>query len=779
MHLPIKAIKSLAVVVAGFASAGSGFPSDIPAVFPIPKEIVFYDGSVVVDASSKILLPEKAGAGDLFLSRLLAAELNDVYLSPVSIESGTSVPSGRACILMGSRSNALVNRFIAQNRLDDTLKPLGSEGYVLRVTRDSIVVAANTDQGAFFGFQSLRQLMKMDNGKVIVPRVAVHDRPALPFRGIRLFIPGRDHIPFFKRFVRDFMALYKFNKLILEVNGVMRLDRHPEINAGTLDFFREMIYSRRDRPEGPRNQYQDSAHHDVGDGQILGKDEVRDLVEYIRQFHIEVIPEIPSLTHVYYLLNRHRELAEIKNAEWPDTYCPSNPESYRLLFDVLDEYIEVMRPGMVHIGHDEWRMPMDICPLCKGKDYRELFAQDVCKIHNYLNRRGVLTAMWGDHLLENVAGKEYQDRKSPSGFKYRIPGAVTPEQAAQSIPKDILVFNWFWGDEKNDLDVEQFGFKQVYGNFRPNISRWDDRSRRSSVTGGAPSSWAGTTEMNFGKDLLFDFLGCANLLWSEHAIDHAGLAESVRSFVPGIRRRLHGKILPSEGKNTITPVEVGNYLNLDTETDLLGTTFGTLRKGKAGGNTFTLVDPQSTAKKAAIAVGTAARSESPLPKEVTDIRIDEDVSSLIFLHACVREAGNEKAYRMIYNFDDAADLLGWYEVLYEDGFVETIPIRYGVNILDMNSGKRSLDPWAEGKTGEPQNVYCYLAGSVECSRNAADSKIFYAFEWENPRFGKAIKTVNLKGSRGFRNVFRKSIPENAIVLLALSKVGRRPIPSLR
>ena len=28
---------------------------------------------------------------------------------------------------------------------------------------------------------------------------------------------------------------------------------------------------------------------------------------------------------------------------------------------------------------------------------------------------------------------------------------------------------------------------------------------------------------------------------------------------------------------------------------------------------------------------------------------------------------------MIYNFDDSAELLGWYEVTYEDGFVKRFP----------------------------------------------------------------------------------------------------------
>ena len=108
-------------------------------------------------------------------------------------------------------------------------------------------------------------------------------------------------------------------------------------------------------------------------------------MDFASQNFIEVIPEIPSLTHGYYLLTKHPELAEYPGDTWPDTYCPSNPDSYKLMFDVYDEYIEVIKPKMIHIGHDEWwGAPLGVCPRCKGKDYSNLYAQDITKIHDYL-----------------------------------------------------------------------------------------------------------------------------------------------------------------------------------------------------------------------------------------------------------------------------------------------------------------------------------------------------------------------------------------------------------
>ena len=53
-------------------------------------------------------------------------------------------------------------------------------------------------------------------------------------------------------------------------------------------------------------------------------------------------------------------------------------------------------------------------------------------------------------------------------------------------------------------------------------------------------------------------------------------------------------------------------------------------------------------------------------------------------------------------------------------------------------------------------------------------------EWENPRLGKVIREVRLKGSTGFRgavaefdNCYGGVIPNNAVILKALSVVKKR------
>ena len=467
---------------------------------------------------------------------------------------------------MGAASNPLVRQYLAANH---SAPPARDEAYILHGGPDAVVVAGNDNSGAFYGLQSLRQLITKDGTHVRIRGVDVEDWPHVPFRAIRLYLPGHENIAFFKRFLRDFMALYKFNKVIMEVNASMRLDRHPEINAGWIDFAKDLYYTQRYSPLGMHGTDQNSAHHDTADGEILEKDEVADLVRYAGVQHIEVIPEIPTFTHSYYLLTRHKELGAIRGAEWPDIYDPTKPEVYKLVFDVLDEYIDVIKPKMVHIGHDEMFFPVELCIPCETKDPSELWAQDVRKIHDYLAAKGIKTALYGDHLIESVRGVHRKPYKSKTGWEYNMPGALTPQQVLDLIPKDIVVANWFWHDvraaegrgEPNDVKLVDWGFQQVHANFMYNIQNYARRTARAGVIGGAPSSWAATNEYTFGKDLMMDFLGTANLMWSSHWPEEDPLSKIVQSLMPEVRRHLHGRSLPSEDGDPVQPIDIAKTAN--------------------------------------------------------------------------------------------------------------------------------------------------------------------------------------------------------------------------
>lgn len=753
-------------------------------IFPFPQEIETTEENFSLTEDVVILVPEYSSQSDLKMAHSLVRELSDLYGIALNIMRTDKIPDdGENYIVIGSIDNPLVRSYCEKNNTELSVDNPGKDGYVLQVKNNIVLIAGWDEKGTFYGLQSLRQLIQ-NHKNFVLTGINVRDWPVMPFRGIRLYIPGPENILFFKRFLRDFMALYKFNKVIIEVN-CMRLNRHPEVNAGWIEFSKYMKYSRTSELRGIHGQGRNSGHQDAGDGFIIEQEDVKSIVDFARDNYIEVIPEIPSLTHAYYLLTRHPELAEYSADIWPDTYCPSNPKSYKLMFDVFDEYIEVINPEMIHIGHDEWwGAPLDVCPNCKGKDYSVLFAEDINKLYNYLTKRNIKVAMWGDFLLESVRGKGPNEHKTSTGFKYKTPGGLKPEVVKELIPKDILIFNWFWTEQEKDMELQRFGFKQLYGNFTPNITNWNERIKDIDLIGGAPSVWVSTNEFTIGKDQLYDFLGCANLLWSGKSIQRSNLTKFVWEQIPLIRRSLRGYYTPADDGETVVPIDISSNFNLKSNTNYLGINISTLKSGslRVGNSIFDLNKFDLKSKNSLIAVGIKGEDKSPLKNQAKVIELNEDVSSLIFLHACALPASNRKSYYQIFNTFDTSDLLGWYEVVYEDGYKEIIPIQYGVNILEWNT----MDiTYSEHKNIRRRrgSSYCYEADLVNCSSEEQNSPVyFFAYEWINKRFGKKIKEVNLFGSSDFQSVqpvfshvVTKPLSNNAIMLLGVSKTSAKSV----
>jgi hypothetical protein len=92
-----------------------------------------------------------------------------------------------------------------------------------------------------------------------------------------------------------------------------------------------------------------------------------------------------------------------------------------------------------------------------------------------------------------------------------------------------------------------------------------------------------------------------------------------------------------------------------------------------------------------------------------------------------------------------------------------------VNILEWNWGR-------DKRSGK----YCYDAQAVMCSPAAKHPITLFVFEWQSPRLGKVVREVRLKGSTsfrgavaGFENFYGDVIPNNAVILKAMSVVKKR------
>ena len=191
-------------------------------IFPIPQQIQVTESTFILDETVTIIIPVEMSRNDLFLARFLAKECSDRSGIALKIEKCADIPKDRKVVIMGRFDNTLVNQYCKTNNLEVSGKSPGPEGYRLRVSRKNIVIAGSDDAGAFYGLQSLRQIISAGNGKEI-QGLEVSDWPRFPFRAIKLYVPGPENAAFFRRFLRDFMSLYKYNKVIIEL-PCMRLD---------------------------------------------------------------------------------------------------------------------------------------------------------------------------------------------------------------------------------------------------------------------------------------------------------------------------------------------------------------------------------------------------------------------------------------------------------------------------------------------------------------------------------------------------------------------------
>ncbi|MBR6763495.1 MAG: family 20 glycosylhydrolase [Clostridia bacterium] len=419
---------------------------------------------------------------------------------------------GKHAHLDGSITNIIIENYLP----DFCPADLGKEGYALEISKESVILYGNTAPALGFATVTLLQMAEFDE----LFTGTLYDAPDCSFRGYRAYLPSRDYLDDFYGMV-DLIQYYKFNTLILEVGGAMEYKSHPEINVAWKAFADETHrYSgRADEIQNGYGWAKNSIHTDNAEGEILTQDEVRKLVEYCKARGLTVYPEVPTLSHSDYICLAHPEIAERQDDPYPDTYCPNHPDTYKIVFDIMEEILEVFQPDMVHIGHDE-TYTLAKCPRCQGKKPYELYVQDITTIHDWLAQRGIRTMMWGEKLLPVVLpdGKSHggagQDWLSRNGEKLED---VPPLFLCQNkLPRDILMAHWYgvFGIQYDHV-YHVNGYEAIYGNL--SVSHIEEWRRRITLgmKGGFCSNWGSFKPIYMQRNLQnFNLILASYALWS-------------------------------------------------------------------------------------------------------------------------------------------------------------------------------------------------------------------------------------------------------------------------
>jgi len=379
-------------------------------------------------------------------------------------------------------------------------------------TKDSFTLDLQPDSGRIVALNRRSLLYAVDtllqriNGDTI-NCCYIEDEAFADFRGVHFAIPSKKNLAFLKNMIKHVFVPMRYNQVILQVSAAMRYDNYPEINDAWINACEKY----------ENGEYPMPFHYGFISRDIWEKEELRELLDYIESFGLEVIPEVQSWAHTQYITMAFPELAEksvvkkdtkelhlseedaLPNTFYHHCMCPSHPDYYTVTFNILDEVLDVFKPKrFVHMGHDEI-YNVGQCSKCSQIPRGDIFAEEVTRLHDHIKEKNLNMIIWSDML-----------------HSQRVHATPT---AINKIPKDILMMDFVWYfhlDDDLEDNLISHGFQVIMGNmYSSHYPRYEARSHKKGMLGGEVSTWVECSELSYAYEgKIFDFVYSAELLWN-------------------------------------------------------------------------------------------------------------------------------------------------------------------------------------------------------------------------------------------------------------------------
>ncbi len=356
-----------------------------------------------------------------------------------------------------------------ENSIFFTLKTpvdsLGKEGYTLSVTEKGITVKASQPNGAFYGYQTIRQLLPtaIESAAPVagvtwsVPVVEVVDKPRFAWRGLHLDV-SRHFMP--KEFVKKYIDMIAFHKLntfhwhLTDDQGWrIEIKKYPKLTeiGGTRK--QTLVGHAGENPE----RFDGKPH-----GGFYTQEEIKEVVAYAKERYVTVVPEIEMPGHAQAAIAAYPELGvtgkpvEVvtKWGVFPDIFNAED-KTFSFLEDVLTEVIPLFPGEYVHVGGDEatkeyWKASPQIQKKIKDlklKDEHELQSYFIQRIEKFLNAKGKKLIGWDEILEGGIAPNA--TIMSWRGTEGGIAAAKAKHYAVMT-PGEFVYLDHYQGPEKSE-----------------------------------------------------------------------------------------------------------------------------------------------------------------------------------------------------------------------------------------------------------------------------------------------------------------------------------------
>jgi hexosaminidase len=380
---------------------------------------------------------------------------------------------------------------------------LKDEAYGIHIDSNILTIESMHPSGISRGLATLKQLALLNefNGKYFIPNLNITDTPAFEHRGLLLDCSRH----FFSKEVIlkyiDLLALYKMNVLhwhLTEDQGWrLAIDKYPNLT----------------KIGAYRTELDGSSY-----GGYYSKEDIKQIVSYASEKHIEIIPEIELPGHSQAAIAAYPHLSctgkhvDVAN-DWgvfKDIYCAGNDSVFVFLEDVLTEVVELFPSKYIHIGGDEApKVRWEQCDKCQKRmaannlaDEHELQSYFIKRIQTFLNSKGKQIIGWDEILEGGLAdGAIVQSWRGMEGGKE----AVKHGNMAIMSPTSHAYF---------DYDLKAIDLEKVYS-FNP-IPEGLNYEEEELIIGGECNIWTEHVpdENSLDSKVFPRLLAMAEVLWS-------------------------------------------------------------------------------------------------------------------------------------------------------------------------------------------------------------------------------------------------------------------------
>lgn len=258
------------------------------------------------------------------------------------------------------------------------------EGYVLVVKPEGITITSASDDGVFYGIQSLIQLLEYYGDEI--PAMTVNDQPRFKYRGLQLDVTRHYSDKEFVKKQLDMMARYKINTFHFHATNNegwrMEIPMYPRLTEFAAwrpeaNWFDWRANGKTFVKKGTPGAY----------GGYYTREDLKEIVEYARKLHIDVIPEVCLPGHSWEVVAAYPELSCKGEPYSSDDLCIGNEDTFKFLEETILYLMDIFPYEYFHIGGDEAaKTTWKTCPKCQARMKAEGL-KDVDELQSYMIRR--------------------------------------------------------------------------------------------------------------------------------------------------------------------------------------------------------------------------------------------------------------------------------------------------------------------------------------------------------------------------------------------------------